>query len=226
MLKLALRNICKSFGSKKILDNINLDLKAGEIVSIFGSSGCGKSVLLKTILGIIDFDDGDILYDGAKLDKSNYDLFLKNVSVSFQGGALFDSKNVYDNIVFPFLSSHYERPSDVELAKSIDEILEKIGLDKSVLGLNLNELSGGMQKRVSFARALITKPEIVFLDEPTSGLDIENTKLIFEFIKNINKDYGIAFIIITHDFLIAPKISDTIYYLEHGQLIKKNNVEY
>lgn len=221
-IRISLKNICKGFEDKKILDNLSFNVEQGKIISILGGSGSGKSVLLKIILGLLSADSGEIYYDGCLISEQNrQEVFLKNISVLFQNNALFDSLNIFDNIAFPFLSpDKISIFNDVQsLKKQVGQILEEVGLSSSIGKMFLNEISGGMQKRVALARALITRPQVIFLDEPTSGLDIENSKNIFNLIQKLNSLYGITFIVITHDIFLTSKITQgEIFILEDKKL--------
>jgi phospholipid/cholesterol/gamma-HCH transport system ATP-binding protein len=225
-VKIKLNKISKSFFNlynikRKILEDIDLEIFDGKIHIILGGSGSGKSVLLKIILSLITQDSGEIFFEHENIIKNKInDKLISKSGVVFQNNALFDSKNVYENIIFPFLGLKKNQFNKFHKTKEfVLSILGKIGLfDKNILDLNINEISGGMQKRVGIARALITNPEIMFFDEPTSGLDFENTKLIFDLIFELNKKYSITFIVITHDIIFGPKIADYLYFLENKKL--------
>jgi phospholipid/cholesterol/gamma-HCH transport system ATP-binding protein len=212
--KIEVKNLTKRFGDKTVLTNINLNINKG-ISTILGGSGSGKSVFLKIIIGLIEKTNGSISFNGSELKtKADYQNFYKKISVLFQNNALFDSMNIQENLSFPFIND--KTKDKLKLKQMCEESLISVGLKPEICSLSISEISGGMQKRVALARAIITKPEMVFLDEPTSGLDIENTKLIFDLIKELSIKFGITFIIITHDIFIAPYISDELFFLENG----------
>ena len=214
--KLEIRNVRKHFEEKNVLRNINLKIPKGNILTILGGSGTGKSVLLKIIIGLIKQDYGEIICDN-KIIKSKGDLknFHKKISVLFQNNALFDGMNIEKNILFPFINDHHYEPET--LNKMCNEAIISVGLDVKIRKSATSEISGGMQKRVALARAIITKPEIIFLDEPTSGLDVENSQRIFELVHQLSKQYAITVIIITHDVFLSPSISDQIVFIENGE---------
>jgi phospholipid/cholesterol/gamma-HCH transport system ATP-binding protein len=170
-VKISLKNVSKSFGSKNVLNNVNLDVEKGKSLVILGGSGSGKSVMLKLILGIIKTDSGQIIVDGddaLKYNAKQRNQFLEKFGMLFQGGALFDSLPVWQNICFALIQSNKLTKKDaVDYAV---ELLRKVGLGADVALLSPAELSGGMQKRVSLARAIARKPDIIFFDEPTTGL--------------------------------------------------------
>lgn len=214
--KLEIQNICKKFTERPVLENINIQISSGEIITILGGSGTGKSVLMKIIIGLIQQDKGKILYNNQSLSSTkDFQQFYKKISILFQNNALFDSLDIRENILFPF--TNYKIPKNISSERMVDESLISVGLDILIKENMISEISGGMQKRVGLARALVTKPEIIFLDEPTSGLDFENSKKIFELITSLSKKENITFIIITHDIFLAPTISDQIIFLNSGQ---------
>jgi phospholipid/cholesterol/gamma-HCH transport system ATP-binding protein len=228
-IRIKLQKISKSFKknnivTKEVLKDCDLEIFDGKIHVILGGSGSGKSVLLKIMLGLEKFDSGTFMVDEEEICEKNFNSALLSKSgVLFQNNALFDSKNVYENIIFPFYGEdNFDmKKNKSEMRELVFEKLKQVGLnDESVMNLDVNELSGGMQKRVAIARALIKDPEIIFLDEPTSGLDMENSELIFNLIKKLNHTLGVTFIIITHDIFFAPKIADYIFFLENKKLNK------
>ncbi len=219
-------HLSKSFNGKSVLKDINLCVTKGDIVTILGGSGSGKSVFLKTLIGLENRDSGDIFYNNQPVKtKSDYKNFYKEISVLFQNNALFDSMTIKENILFPFINDH--KYSESEFNQLFEESIISVGLDPSIKDLYVSEISGGMQKRVALARAIITKPQIIFLDEPTSGLDVANSKLIFELVKTLSKKYGITLLIITHDVFLSPAISDKMLFLENGvfEMIDKEWLE-
>ncbi len=217
---ISVQNVSKSFGSKIVLDNVSLDVKKGESYVLIGSSGSGKSVLVKNIMGIIKPNSGKIILDGIDVTNISKDKRIKmksSVGMLFQGGALFDSLSVQENIVFGI--DIYKKLSKLESTKIATENLELVGLDDNILHLYPSELSGGMQKRVAFARLIATKPKIVFFDEPTSGLDPAMSNVINDLIIKITKYLGFSSFTITHDMNSAKKISDKIGMLYKSKIV-------
>ena len=218
--KISLKDIYKSFNQKQILGGINLNVEPQESMVIIGGSGTGKSVLLKSILGLLEIDSGIISIDGddlSLLSNKKREKVNQKISMLFQGAALFDSISVWENIAFGLVQSKQYNIKDAkELAM---ESLVKVGLNHNVGNLYSSELSGGMQKRVGLARAISGSPDIIFFDEPTTGLDPIMADIINELIINCVKNEGITAISITHDMTSAKKIGDKIAMLYMGQII-------
>jgi phospholipid/cholesterol/gamma-HCH transport system ATP-binding protein len=218
--KIRLRDVRKSFGSKKVLNGVDLDIAPGESVVIIGGSGTGKSVMIKSIIGILLADSGVIEVDGqdvAQIPASQRDEVNRKFGMLFQGGALFDSLPVWENVAFGLIQrEHIGRKQAKERAM---ETLAKVGLSADVGELSPAELSGGMQKRVGLARAIAGEPEIVFFDEPTTGLDPIMADVINDLIISCVKNQGITALSITHDMHSARKIGDRITMLYEGKLI-------
>lgn len=218
--KISLKDVRKSFGSKKVLDGVTLDIAPGESVVVIGGSGTGKSVLIKSILGILAADSGIIEVDGQNVthaSASDRDAVNRKFGMLFQGGALFDSLPVWENVAFGLIQrDHLSRADAKERAVAT---LAKVGLGADVAMLSPSELSGGMQKRVGLARAIAGGPEIVFFDEPTTGLDPIMADVINELIISCVKQQGITALSITHDMHSARKIGDRICMLYEGKLI-------
>ncbi|MEN3973742.1 ATP-binding cassette domain-containing protein [Emcibacter sp. SYSU 3D8] len=218
--KLSLQDVRKRFGSKVVLDGIDLDVYAGESVVIMGGSGTGKSVMLKCILGLIQPDSGRILLDGQDITHIHgreREQLLRRFGMLFQGGALFDSLRVWRNVSFGLIAAHRMRKQEAR-AQAV-EILAKVGLAPEVGDLRPAELSGGMQKRVALARAIATNPEIIFFDEPTAGLDPIMADVINNLIIERVRDLGATALTITHDMASARKIADRIGMLHGGRII-------
>ncbi len=227
--KIEIRNLCKAFGNKVVLNNLNLDIKDKESLVILGRSGMGKSVLIKIISTLLEADSGSVKIDGEEITKLNenkkFDLMNK-FGYLFQNGALFDSVSVWENIAFRLLNEKkYNKKDAKEIAI---EKLKIVDLDESIANLYPAELSGGMQKRVSLARAIACDPEIIFFDEPTTGLDPITSETINDLIIKTVNITGATAITITHDVHSAKKISSRIVLLNNGCISwegDKNNIE-
>jgi phospholipid/cholesterol/gamma-HCH transport system ATP-binding protein len=218
--KIELRNVSKSFGSNHVLRDVCFSVEPGESMTIIGGSGCGKSVMLKCILGLMDVDAGQILVDGEEITTMkavDHDRVRAKFGMLFQGGALFDSLPIWRNVTFALTQGRHKRASDMRAIAL--ENLERVGLSKDVLDLRPNELSGGMQKRVALARAIAPRPEIIFFDEPTTGLDPIRTDVINKLIVELVHDLGITALTITHDMGSVEKISDRVAMLFEGRII-------
>ncbi len=219
-LKIKIENLHKRFGDKIVLDGVNLEIAKGESLVIIGGSGTGKSVLIKSILGVIDPDSGSIEIDGeeaTKFSRSARENFMAKIGMLFQGGALFDSLPIWENVMFRLLNR--EKISRKEAKKLAVESLADVGLSADVLELSPSELSGGMQKRVALARAIAAKPEIIFFDEPTTGLDPIMSDVINDLIVKSSKKLGATTITITHDMASARKIADKIAMIHKGKIV-------
>jgi len=218
--KISLRGVTKSFGPKKVLRGIDLDVTPGESMVVIGGSGTGKSVLLKCILGLMQPDDGSIRVDGVEtvdLGDHGRSQVMRKFGMLFQGGALFDSLRVWENVAFGPIQSDGmppEQARDVAIAK-----LGNVGLGPEIGELFPAELSGGMQKRVALARAIAREPEIMFFDEPTTGLDPIMADVINDLIVKCVSDLGATAVSITHDMASARKIGHRIGMLYEGRLI-------
>lgn len=224
--KISLRGVTKAFGDKQVLRGIDLDVAARESIVIIGGSGSGKSVLLKCILGLMEPDSGSIKIDGeetAKLSDSEREHVMRKFGMLFQGGALFDSLRVWQNVAFGPIQSDGMAPDkakEVAIAK-----LGNVGLAPEIGELFPSELSGGMQKRVALARAIAREPEIIFFDEPTTGLDPIMADVINELIVKCVSDLGATAVSITHDMASARKIGHRVAMLYDGKLIWQGPVE-
>lgn len=218
--KIEVRGLSKTFGKKKVLDNLELSIGSGESLVVMGGSGSGKSVLIKCILGIVKPDAGQILLDGADITKlrgHHRDLMLRRFGMLFQGGALFDSLTVWENVAFGLMQGRGMRAKQ---ARGIaEEKLARVGLSPEVGLLSPAELSGGMQKRVGLARAIAADPEVIFFDEPTTGLDPIMADVINRLIVSTVHDAGVTTLSITHDLTSARKISTRIAMLYGGKII-------
>jgi phospholipid/cholesterol/gamma-HCH transport system ATP-binding protein len=215
-----LQDVRKSFGPKDVLTGIDLDIQKGESVVVIGGSGAGKSVLIKSILGIVQPDTGVIEVDGENvtyLSPPERDAVNRKFGMLFQGGALFDSLPVWENVAFGLIQGRDMNRRDAR--EHAVKTLGKVGLAPEVGELFPAELSGGMQKRVGLARAIAIEPEIVFFDEPTTGLDPIMADVINDLIVSCVKQQGITALSITHDMRSAKKIGDRIAMLYEGKLI-------
>lgn len=218
--KIELADVHKSFGDKRVLDGISLDVMPGESVVVIGGSGTGKSVMLKCILGLMTPESGSIGIDGrdtTHLPDSERVHLLRKFGMLFQGAALFDSLPVWENVAFGLIQGHGV-PRRRARDKAV-ETLAAVGLGADVGDLRPAELSGGMQKRVALARAIATTPEIIFFDEPTTGLDPIMADVINDLIVSCVKQLGATAVSITHDMASARKIADRIAMLYKGRLI-------
>ena len=212
-----LRGLHKSFGQNHVLAGVDLSIERGKSMVIIGGSGTGKSVLLKSILGLITPDQGQILVDGQDVTQADRDAFLARFGMLFQGGALFDSLPVWQNIAFRLMRGSLKRPKDEARDIAIEK-LRRVGLKPDVADRFPAELSGGMQKRVSLARAIAAEPEIIFFDEPTTGLDPIMSGVINDLIREIVVDMGATAMTITHDMTSVRTIADDIAMLHAGRI--------
>ena len=210
-------NIHKSFGSNHVLRGVNLTVEPGESMVIIGGSGTGKSVLIKTVLGLVQPDKGRILVDGQDVTKVKRDAFLSRFGMLFQGGALFDSMPVWQNVAFRLQRGALKRPA-AEAREIAIEKLRRVGLAPEVADRFPAELSGGMQKRVSLARAIAAEPEIIFFDEPTTGLDPIMSGVINELIREIVVEMGVTAMTITHDMTSVDTIANKVAMLHRGTI--------
>ena len=215
---ITLDGVHKSFGANRVLRGVNLTIPTGESMVIIGGSGTGKSVLLKCILGLVHPDSGTIAVDGKDAGTAARDAFLARFGMLFQGGALFDSLPVWQNVAFRLLRGSLKRPKAEARDIAIDK-LRRVGLKPETADLFPAELSGGMQKRVGLARAIAAEPEIIFFDEPTTGLDPITADAINDLILEQVRGLGAAAVTITHDMPSARKIADDIAMLFEGRII-------
>ncbi len=218
--KIRIRGLHKRFGTKRVLDGIDLDVPKGTSLVVIGGSGSGKSVLLKCVLGLIEPDEGVIEIDGKdilKMPRAERGGARARIGMLFQAGALFDSLPVWENVAFGLLASHKATRGDARARA--DDFLGQVGLAASVGDLSPAELSGGMQKRVALARAIASQPEIMFFDEPTTGLDPIMGAVIDGLIVDCVKRLGSTAIAITHDMASARRIGDQAAMLLNGRII-------
>jgi phospholipid/cholesterol/gamma-HCH transport system ATP-binding protein len=212
-----LRGVTKSFGRKAVLRGIDLSVATGQSMVIIGGSGTGKSVLLKCILGLVQPDAGTILLDGEDVARAERDAFLAKFGMLFQGGALFDSLTVWQNVAFRLLRGSLKRPKAEAKAIAVEK-LRRVGLSPDVADLFPAELSGGMQKRVGLARAIAADPQVIFFDEPTTGLDPIMAGVINALIREIVTEMGATAMTITHDMSSVRAIADRVAMLHAGKI--------
>jgi len=214
---ITLDNVHKSFGDNHVLRGVNLHVGKGTSMVIIGGSGTGKSITIKTVLGLVTPDQGTITVDGVDVTKADRDAFLARFGMLFQGGALFDSLPVWQNVSFRLLRGILARPRD-EAKEIAIEKLRRVGLTPDVADQFPAELSGGMQKRVGLARAIAAEPEIIFFDEPTTGLDPIMAGVINDLIREIVTEMGATAITITHDMTSVRAIADNVAMLHGGKI--------
>ena len=218
--KLKLTGVRKSFGSKHVLNGLDLEIGRAESLVVIGGSGTGKSVMLKCAIGLMHPDSGSIKIDGeetANLRSRDRERVMRKFGMLFQGAALFDSLPVWENVAFGLIQG--EKMARSKAKEIALEKLAAVGLDRQVADLFPAELSGGMQKRVALARAIATQPEIIFFDEPTTGLDPIMADVINDLIIKCVKDLGATALSITHDMASARKIADRIAMIYKGRII-------
>jgi phospholipid/cholesterol/gamma-HCH transport system ATP-binding protein len=208
-------NIHKSFGTNNVLCGVDLIVDRGQSMVIIGGSGTGKSVLIKTVLGLVTPDNGKIFVNNQDMINAKRDNFLSKFGMLVQGGALFDSMPVWQNVAFRLQRGHLKLPK-TEARQIAIEKLQRVGLAPDVADRLPAELSGGMQKRVSLARAIAADPEIIFFDEPTTGLDPIMARVINDLIRKIVVEMGATAITITHDMTSVATIADKVAMLHDG----------
>lgn len=220
-----IKNVSKYFGAKAALKNINLEIRDGETLAIIGGSGSGKSTLLRLMIGLIQPTEGEIWIGDEEISKLSEDELTKirlKMGMVFQYSALFDSMTVGENVAFGLVEhTDYDKAT---IEKIVREKLHQVGLE-GVENLMPNELSGGMKKRVSLARAIAFEPEIIFYDEPSSGLDPIMTNKIDELIINTQRALKVISVVVTHDMVSACRIADRIAMVYNGELIAADTVE-
>ncbi|MDD5085207.1 MAG: ABC transporter ATP-binding protein [Candidatus Omnitrophica bacterium] len=214
-----LKDLTKNFDNKEVLRGLNLEVKEGETLVIIGRSGCGKSVTLKHIMGIMRPDAGEVLFEGKdifNMRHSDLEKYRLKFGYVFQGAALFDSLTVHDNVGFSLIE--HSDLSKEEINRRVTETLELVGLH-GIENLMPAELSGGMKKRVGIARAICMKPEIVLYDEPTTGVDPIMADAVNEMINDLHSRLRVTSIVVTHDMVSAYKVADRIAMLYEGQIV-------
>jgi phospholipid/cholesterol/gamma-HCH transport system ATP-binding protein len=212
-----IKDLYKSFGSKKVLQGVNLIIETGETIVIIGRSGCGKSVLIKHIVGLLEPDSGFVKVEGKVVNNlSQKDLYelRKNFGFLFQGSALFDSMTVEENVSLPLVESKNSF-SKSDILKIVEEKLDLVGLE-GILNLKPSELSGGMKKRVALARALVTNPSYILYDEPTTGLDPIMSDSIDNLIKDLSGKLNVTSIVVTHDMYSVKNVANRVAMMNDG----------
>ncbi len=212
---ITLTDVKKSFGDNHVLQGVTLEIPRGTSMVIIGGSGTGKSVALKSVLGLVTPDSGTIMVDGQNAATAERDAFLARFGMLFQGGALFDSLPVWQNVAFRLMRGALKRPKE-EAREIAIEKLRRVGLKADVADRLPAELSGGMQKRVGLARAIAAEPEIIFFDEPTTGLDPIMSGVINDLIREIVVEMGATAMTITHDMTSVRAIADNVAMLHDG----------
>lgn len=214
-----IKNLYKNFGLNSVLRGVNLKIQKGESLAVIGRSGCGKSVLLKHIVGLLNPDEGEVIIEGQSLNevdqKQLYQLRRK-FGFLFQGAALFDSMTVFENVSLPLVENNYGYSKE-EIEKNVAEKLYLVGLP-NIQNLKPAELSGGMKKRVGLARALITNPNYVLYDEPTTGLDPIMSDSIDELIKDLSEKINVTTIIVTHDMFSVKNCAEKVAMMHEGKI--------
>lgn len=214
-----IENLYKGFGTETILDGISTEFDKGKTNLIIGRSGSGKTVMLKCMIGLLKPDLGKIYYDTKAIqdmDDQEQRSLREEIGMLFQGGALFDSMNIEDNVMFP-LRMFTSQKKD-EMLERVNLVLKRVNLE-NVNKKFPSEISGGMQKRVSIARAIVNRPKYLFCDEPNSGLDPKTATLIDNLIQEITHEYDMTTIVVTHDMNSVMEIGEKVVLLKHGKLV-------
>ncbi len=218
-----IRDLCKSFGDNIVLKDLTMTVMTGETKVVIGRSGVGKSVFLKNIIGLLKPDSGSIKIDGQEvvdLSEQEYNKIRMEIGMVFQGGALFDSLSVGENV--SFVLDEFTKTDKKTTARRVEEALGMVGL-ANIENMMPAELSGGMKKRVSLARVLCMKPQVIFYDEPTTGVDPITADAINSLIVDLSRKLKVTSIVVTHDMNSAYKVADSIAMFYHGQVIAEGN---
>lgn len=219
-------HLAKSFGPKRVYDDVELDVRAGETLVVMGGSGVGKSVLLKCLIGLMRPDSGRILFEGHDVTHFSEEQFIhvrRHVAMVFQGAALFDSLSVGENVAYPLREHFPDMPRD-EVRRRVAEKLELVDLP-GIERMMPADLSGGMKKRVGLARAIATEPEVILWDEPTTGLDPVTTQTINEMINSMKARLGCTSIVVTHDMVSAFTVGDRMAMLADRRIVQVGTPE-
>jgi len=222
---ISVSNVNKSFGDKHVLKDVSVDIPEGETIAIIGRSGSGKSVLMKHLIGLLSPDSGTVTVDGIDINAITYAELRRvrrNFGVLFQGGALFDSMNSFENVAFPLRT--FSEMGEDEIANVVKRCLAMVELED--VGEKLpSELSGGMQKRVALARAVALQPRYIIYDEPTSGLDPETSNTIDELIRNLADQLNVTSIVVTHDMHSVLNIADRAAFIYEGRMHRTGTID-
>lgn len=213
-----IKNLKKSFGDLLVWENVSFTIEDGETIAIIGRSGCGKSVLLKHINALLEPDEGEIIIDGKKIFELDYvdkRLLRQQFGVLFQGSALFDSINTFENVAFPL--RYFTDQTEEEIEENVMQALKYVNLENAA-GKETSELSGGMRKRVGLARAIILEPRYIMYDEPTSGLDPQTSNEINGLIIEMAEEFDITSIVISHDMHSVLEVADRVAFLDQHKL--------
>lgn len=224
---IAFRGISKAFGAKVVYRDLDLSIERGSTVTILGASGSGKSVMLKMLIGLLETDSGQILFDGADVTKmGERELFdvRRRVAYLFQGAALFDSLNVGENVAYGLREQNWNTMTNTEIERRVEQSLAMVGLP-GIEQMRPSDLSGGMKKRVGLARTLALQPEVILYDEPTTGLDPVNTARINHLILSIKRRLGLTSIVVTHDMGTAFSVSDRLVMLGGKKVLMEGTPE-
>ncbi len=222
---ISLQHVDKTLGGRKVLDDMSIDVGRGDSFVIVGGSGVGKSVTIKHIIGLIKPDRGHVVVDGQDITTMrpvDLNRFRRRFGMSFQEGALFDSMSVFENIAFPL--RRHTKFTEPQIRERVDECLDMVHLE-GVTSKRPSELSGGMRRRVGFARAISLKPEILLFDEPTTGLDPVISDVIADLILEMDRTLNTTTVTITHDMKVAFKIADRVAMLYKGRIVEEGTPE-
>lgn len=218
-------HVTKVLGGRKVLDNVSLEIEKGEVFTIIGSSGSGKSVTLKHIVRLLTPTEGKVFVDGVEISSAEGKTLEKvreRFGYLFQGGALLGWMNMYDNVALPLLEKGFCTENKVH--SRVMDVLKMVGLENDYYKFP-NEISGGMQKRAGLARAIVHQPEIILYDEPTSGLDPVTARSIDALIRRLNTELGVTSVVVTHDLQGALLVSDRISLLSNGAFVEPSDPE-
>lgn len=214
-----IRDVAKSFSEEHVLHGVNLDIHSGEFLTIIGKSGSGKSLLVKSLIGLVVVDSGSITFDGmelTELTETQWVSVRRRIGMLFQESALFDSLNVIDNVAYALREQNVA--SEKEIAERVSEALTLVSLP-GIEEMWPGDLSGGMRKRVALARAIALRPEVVIYDEPTEGLDPINVTRVNRLLQHLRKSLGITTIVVTHNMQSAFETSDRLAFIDQGEVV-------